>query len=179
MTGKFHRGWGEFGGYKTPEALTYECAAILANGAGVSVGDQMHPDGEMDEETYRLIGEAYSYVESVEDYCFDIQETAKLGIFVANDTVVNEGMGKLLLDSHIDFDVIMPNDDLSRFTTIILPDRMRLDAQTAARVNEFAARGGKVLMLGGSGLKNDGDSFAIDVPFEYLGKSLKSARLRS
>lgn len=171
MTGKFHRGWGEFGGYKTPEALTYECAAILANGAGVSVGDQMHPDGEMDEETYRLIGEAYSYVQSVEDYCFDIQETAKLGIFVAHDTAVNEGMAKLLLDSHIDFDVVMPDDDLSRFTAVILPDRMRLDAQTAQRLNQFTARGGKLILLGGSGLKPEEDSFAIDVPFTYLGKS--------
>jgi hypothetical protein len=33
QTGKFHHMWGEVGGYKSPEALTYECSAILAFGA--------------------------------------------------------------------------------------------------------------------------------------------------
>jgi hypothetical protein len=33
MTGKFHTTWGEFGGFKRPEALRYECAAMLAFGA--------------------------------------------------------------------------------------------------------------------------------------------------
>lgn len=171
MTGKFHRGWGEFGGYKTPEALTYECAAMLANGASVSVGDQMHPDGEMDEETYRLIGKAYSYVEQIEEYCFDTEETAKLGVFVSDDKLVNEGMAKLLLDCHMDFDVVMPEDSLSRFTTVILPDRLRLDAAMGERLDRFVSRGGKVLMLGGSGLKPAQDSFAFQVPFDYWGKS--------
>lgn len=171
MTGKFHRGWGEFGGYKTPEALTYECAAMLANGAGVSIGDQMHPDGEMDEETYRLIGKAYSYVEKIEDYCFDVEETAKLGVFVSDDKVVNEGMAKLLLDCHIDFDVVMPEDSLSRFTTVILPDGLRLNGEMAKNLDRFIAQGGKVLLLGGSGLRKDEDKFALPIPFDYLGRS--------
>jgi len=171
MTGKFHRGWGEFGGYKTPEALTYECAAMLANGAGVSIGDQMHPDGEMDEETYRLIGKAYSYVEKIEDYCFDTEETAKLGVFVSDDKLINEGMAKLLLDCHMDFDVVIPGDDLLRFTTVILPDRLRLDTEAGERLDRFVSRGGKVLLLGGSGLKTEEDKFAFRMPFAYLGRS--------
>lgn len=171
MTGKFHRGWGEFGGYKTPEALTYECAAMLANGAGVSIGDQMHPDGQMDEETYRLIGKAYAYVEKIEDYCFGTRETAKLGVFISDDKVVNEGMAKLLLDCQLDFGVVTPGDDLQRFTTVILPDGLRLDEDAARRLKGFMARGGKVLMLGGSGLKQDEDTFAIATELTYLGRS--------
>ena len=30
MTGRFHTTWGEFGGYKHPNALRYECAVMLA-----------------------------------------------------------------------------------------------------------------------------------------------------
>ena len=52
MTGKFHTTWGEFGGIKHPNALRYECAAMLANGSKCSVGDQLHPDGALDESTY-------------------------------------------------------------------------------------------------------------------------------
>jgi hypothetical protein len=30
MTGKFHKSWGEFGGFKNPAALKYECQQMLA-----------------------------------------------------------------------------------------------------------------------------------------------------
>ncbi|MCK4983573.1 MAG: hypothetical protein KAS17_11650, partial [Victivallaceae bacterium] len=33
MTGKFHTTWGEFGGFKHPDALRYECAAMIAYNA--------------------------------------------------------------------------------------------------------------------------------------------------
>ena len=55
MTGKFHHLWGEVGGYKKPEALLYECGAMLAQGAACSVGDHLHPTGAIDKTTYRTI----------------------------------------------------------------------------------------------------------------------------
>lgn len=171
MTGKFHRAWGEFGGYKTPEALKFECASILSNGAGVSTGDQLHPLGIMDMETYRNIGEAYSYVEKIEEYCFDTKETAKLGVLVSLDESANNAMAKLLLDCQIDFDVVHGEDDLQRFDTIIIPDNYRLSESMGKAFNTYLAQGGKVLILGGGGLKKETDEFAFAVPFEYLGKS--------
>jgi hypothetical protein len=36
---------------------------MLAFGSKCSVGDQLHPDGEMNRDTYELIGAAYSEVE--------------------------------------------------------------------------------------------------------------------
>ena len=30
MSGKFHTAWGEFGGYKHPDAIRYEAAAMIA-----------------------------------------------------------------------------------------------------------------------------------------------------
>lgn len=49
MTGKFNTSWGEFGGFKHPNALRYECDAMLAFGAKCSIGDQAHPSMKMDE----------------------------------------------------------------------------------------------------------------------------------
>lgn len=171
MTGKFHRAWGEFGGFKTPEALRFECAAMLANGARVSVGDQMHPCGEMDMETYKNIGYAYSYVEEIEEYCYDTRETAKLGVMVSLDGKRNEDMAKLLLDCQIDFDVVHNENELERFDTVILPDCYQLNESMGAAFDAYIKKGGKVFMLGGSGLKENGEGFAFDVPFAYQGKS--------
>ena len=45
-----------------------EIALNAANGAKSSVGDQLHPQGEMDMETYRLIGLAYGELEAKEPW---------------------------------------------------------------------------------------------------------------
>ena len=66
MTGRFHKSWADFGGMKPRAALMYECAQMLAHGAGCSVGDQMHPDGTIDKAVYQLIGSVYQYVEKCE-----------------------------------------------------------------------------------------------------------------
>lgn len=171
MTGKFHRAWGEFGGYKTPEALKYECASILSNGAGVSTGDQLHPLGCMDMETYKMIGQAYSYVEQIEEYCFDTKETAKLGVLVSLDSNVNNAMAKLILDCQIDFDVVHGEDDLMRFDTIVIPDNYRLNETMGKAFDAYVASGGKVMILGGGALREDADAFAFSVPFDYERKS--------
>ena len=67
MTGKFHFSWGEFGGYKHPNALIYETALSIAMGAKCSIGDQLSPDGKMDMRTYEIIGQAYSEVAKKEE----------------------------------------------------------------------------------------------------------------
>ena len=145
MTGKFHRSWGEFGGYKTPEALKFECAAMLANGARISVGDQLPPSGRMDPDTYRNIGKAFSYAQQIEEYCFDTAETAKLGIMVSTDSKRNEDIAKLILDCQIDFDVVHCTAELDKFDTVILPDNYRLDPEQGRDFDAYVRKGGKVL----------------------------------
>ena len=80
MTGKFHNTWGEFGGFKRPAALQFECGAMLAYGAKVSVGDQLHPNGEMNLDTYRLIGAAYAEVEAMEPWCDHVKPVARIAL---------------------------------------------------------------------------------------------------
>ena len=80
MTGKFHTTWGEFGGFKHPNALRYECAAMIAFGAKCGVGDQLHPEGKLDPSTYDLIGPAYAEVEAREPWCAGAVPLADIAI---------------------------------------------------------------------------------------------------
>lgn len=80
MTGRFHNRWGEFGGYKHINALRYETSLSIANGAGCSIGDQMHPKGFMDKATYLLIGEVYKEVEVKEEWCKKAVNIADIGL---------------------------------------------------------------------------------------------------
>lgn len=165
MTGKFHTAWGEFGGFKNAEAMRFECASMLAFGARCSIGDQMPPDGAMDLETYRLIGHAYRYVEALEPWAFDTKETTRLGVYLSGDPQADEGLHRMLLEKQLDFDVLLPEDDPSRFDALILPDKVLLTEAEAARIN---SSGCAVLMTGQSGLDTTKTRFLLDAGVAYV-----------
>lgn len=181
MTGKFHTSWGEFGGFKHPNALIYETGLSLACGAAISVGDQLHPSGEMNLSTYNLIGKAYALVEQKEPYCVgakNISDIAVLSCEAYNGdgrngkgTLSNTGACRILLEGKHLFDFIDLEADFSGYKLLILPDQIRLDDALAARVQAYVARGGKVLLTGESGLRSDADAFALDVGAACAGKN--------
>ncbi|MGH2410724.1 MAG: beta-galactosidase, partial [Chloroflexota bacterium] len=80
MTGAFHRSWADFGTVKSQAALDYECFHALALGAKCSIGDQLHPRGALNAETYRRIGATYAAVEAKEPWCVDAAPLAEVGL---------------------------------------------------------------------------------------------------
>ena len=164
MTGKFHTSWGEFGGFKHPNALRYECAAMTAYGARCSVGDQLHPAGELDESTYEIIGRAYREVESKEPWLGDAETVADIGLFSSesvNDThrfcEADEGAARILLEGHYLFDVIDREMSFEKYRLIILPDNIPVDADLKSRLDVFLENGGKIFLTGDSGIGPEGD----------------------
>lgn len=185
MTGKFHTSWGEFGGYKHPNALRYEVALSIANGAKCSIGDQLHPEGEMDEATYRLIGAAYAEVEAKEAWCADVVPVADVGLLsVEACGIVDEhgtGNGKvgrsdvgavrMMLEGKILFDVLDLDSDFTRYKVVILPDRIRIGGTLKAKLDAYLAQGGKLLATGESGLWETAagnTGFALDFGAQWL-----------
>jgi len=169
MTGKFHTSWGEFGGFKPSSALRYECAAMISWSAACSVGDQMHPSGEMDMETYRLIGEAFRYVEEIEDLGIDGEMCANLGLWISGSLPHDQGVANMLLESQHDFEAAGPGRDLGRFRTIILPGGRCLDPAGAALLSAYVAGGGTILALHEGPLDSRENHFALEVGADYLG----------
>ena len=164
MTGKFHTEWGEFGGYKNPDALTYEVLMMAMYGAKCSIGDQMPPSGVMDMETYRIIGQAYRALERIEPWVYPAQPTAGLGVYLSGCAASDEGLHSMLLESHIDFEVVLPGDDLSRFDALVLPDCVKLSDEDAQRLRSFE---GAVVFSAESALR-DG-TFQLDAGVKYAG----------
>ncbi len=184
MTGKFHTTWGEFGGFKHPNALRYEEALCIANGAGCSVGDQMHPDGYMDIATYRLIGEAYSEVEKKEPWLTDVTSVADIAL-LSEEAVrtydksikasgnADTGAARMLLEGNYLFDIIDVKrlvDGIDSYKLLILPDCVRLDDTLTKAIKSFTKKGGKVLASGVSGLGSD-NSFKLSFGCEYVGEN--------
>lgn len=182
MTGKFHTTWGEFGGFKRAAALRYECAAMLAYGAKCSVGDQLHPNGEMNPDTYALIGQAYAEVERKEPWCTGVQPVARIAIASAEtpqDTLrrsteasrADEGVARMLLELHQPFVVLDDQAAWKPYDVVVLPDAYRLTPKRLAKAKAYLNGGGRILAAGGALVDADGTRFALDPGAKLLGRS--------
>ena len=185
MTGKFHTTWGEFGGFKRANALKYECAAMLAFGTKCSIGDQLHPDGALNADTYDLIGAAYSHVEAREDWCEGAAPLSDIALVSpeaamggsmnhhSNDSgaAAEQGASRMLLELHTAFDVVDLDRDLNGYKVVILPDTISLQGDFKTKIENYLEDGGKILISGASGLTPDQTEFALDIGLKLVGKS--------
>lgn len=174
MTGKFHTTWGEYGGFKHPNALKYECSAILAHGAKCSVGDQLHPCGRLDRSTYDLIGEAYKEVEEKEVFCRNVSTVSEVGLlasdFADRKKQSDTGACRILLEGHFLFDVLDAQMDFSKYKVLILPDDCQIDSALKTRLDVYLKQGGKLFLTGRSGFGDDG-KFLFDAGADFFGPS--------
>ena len=145
MTGKFHHAWGEFGGFKNKEALRYECADMLSVGASISVGDHLHPSGELDESTYAMIGHAFDYSKKLEPYSLGTRAYTDLAIWKSHVYESNLGASKLLQVMHLEYDLVGPGDDLSKYSALILPDKVNFSEDDKSVLMQYTAGGGKII----------------------------------
>ena len=182
QTGKFHTSWGEFGGYKRPVALEYECAAMVAASARCSIGDQLHPSGRMDEATYATIGPAYRRVEKLEPFALGATPVSEIALVSAAAHAAQTGRGeisrhdesddgaaRMLLELHEMFDVIDLDADFSHYRLLVLPDKITLSGALRERIGRYLSGGGKLILSGASGMLPDESAFAIGLDADYAG----------
>jgi hypothetical protein len=170
MSGKFHKSWGEFGGFKHSDAIKYEAAAMISNGASCNFGDQLHPSGEMDIETYRNIGRAYEYVEKIEKYGLGGVPVSKLGIWLTLNTNADQGIVNILLETHKDF-IVANEQNLSGLELLIIPSQSCLSEDQAQKINDWVKKGGRMIIFGEGALDKQGKRFILDIGAEYIGSS--------
>ncbi len=166
MSGKFHKAWGEFGGFKSAAALKYEAATMVAFGAACNFGDQLHPSGEMDRATYANLGEAYAYVKKIENYGVGGISAARLGLYMTEDLQAVEGATRMVLEEQLNFNVVNTLKDWRDIDVLVLPTGVVL-AKDAERIKAFVARGGKVLTFSSSFMLDGKELF--DAGVEYVG----------
>lgn len=183
MTGKFHTHWGEVGGYKLPEAMLYECGAMLAQGARCSIGDHLHPTGQIDKSTMEIIKPAYKWIAEREDWAKDSVNRADVGLLslesVSEHSLAgmpphhvhaDEGAVRVLLESRFTFDVLDPQSDFEGYRVIILPDAIPVAGALKSKLEAYVAGGGRVLLTGKSGI-DDETGFQVDVGAKWHGTS--------
>lgn len=170
MSGKFHKSWGEFGGFKNADAIKYEAAAMISYGASCNFGDQLHPSGAMDIETYRNIGKAYEYVEKIEKYGLGGMPVSKLGMWLTLNDKADHGVVNILLETHNDF-IVANENNLDQLELLIIPSQQCLTDKQSQKINDWVKRGGKLIVFGEGAMDKSGQKFALDMGVDYLGTS--------
>lgn len=168
MSGKFHTAWGEFGGFKHPDAIEYEAASMVAFGAACNFGDQLHPSGLMDMETYRNIGQAYKYVEKIEEYGQGGLPAADLGLWMQMNGDPEMGTSQMLLELQIDFN-IAHSDNLGDFKALIVPSRPVTGKENINAIQKYIDQGGKVIFMAQGAMNGKQSDFVFDVGAGLLG----------
>ena len=169
MSGKFHKAWGEFGGFKHPDAIKYEAATMIAFGAAANFGDQLHPSGEMDMATYRNIGQAFEYVKRIEDYGPGGAPVSNLGVWLSLDTAADHGLVRMLLELHYDF-LLADAGNLEQLDVVLLPSQAELTEKDAEALSRFMGDGGAVIAFGRSVFADGGEAL-LDAGVRLVGDS--------
>jgi len=165
MTGAFHRSWGDFGTVRNQAALDYECFNMLAQATKCSVGDHLHPRGQLNPRTYERIGRTYRSVKEKEPWCEDAKAVVEIGCLLnpgaarTNESAV--GVNGMLTQLHHQFDYIDRESDFSRYRLLILADNQRLDAALGDKLAAYVSSGGALLLSHESGLDESGKEFSL------------------
>lgn len=180
MTGKFHKVWADFGSYKNQAALEYESFLALAHGAKCSIGDQMYPDGSLQEATYDLIGSVYQEVEKLEKY--NEGSEAVTQIAVLHPGIVEKSIEKvdlslagavnILNEGHYQFDIVDSQMDWSQYKLLILADKIVLNGELKEKIVHYLRKTkGKIIASYKSGLIEGEEEFPAEWGLDYKGEN--------
>jgi hypothetical protein len=171
MTGAFHRSWGDFGTVRNQTALDYECFSMLAQATMCSIGDHLHPGGQLNKVTYTRVRQTYQSVEEKEPWCQGAKAVTEIGSLITYDAAdgvdSDLGMAEMLTQLRQQYDLIDPSADFSKYKVLILPDSHRLDDGLQRKLVDYLASGGKLILSNESGLDHEGKRFVLPIGAEY------------
>ena len=174
MSGKFHTTWGEFGGFKYADALKYEAASMISHGVRCNFGDHLHPSGLMDMCTYENIGYAFEYIEKMEEFGIGGKPHSNVALVLSGNPEADEGISKMLLEEHIEYEVIGQGATLNKireYQLIIISSGVVLEKSLIQKLKKFINENGKIIFVGEGALNEDKKEFIFDIGAKYVGNS--------
>lgn len=183
MTGRFHKGWGDFGGIRTFHSLRFDCLGSIAGGASCMVGDHLHPRGNLEPPVYRLIGEIFDEIKEIEPWVEHTTPCADIAIIhpglsrwpakLTNqeDLFAVQGTARMLSELKYQFDVRIDTEELSRYKVLILPDTVSLNQNQIESLESYLESGGKIIASSWSLVNREKEEFCIkEYPVSFEGE---------
>lgn len=143
MSTRFWHMWGDFGRVNDQALLTYETAVSYANGVGLTIGDQLHPNGRLEPAVYKVIGQAYQLGKTLDPYIHGAS-------FVPYVAYLRQDLtgSAVVLDNGIHFNVVDENQSLDHYTALVIPKVEDVSERYLSKLTQFVDNGGKVIAFG-------------------------------
>ena len=174
MTGRFHRSWGDFGGIRTEASLEYDCLYGLANGMRTTIGDHIHPRGDLNHAVYDLVKRIYDRLQRLEPWLDDAVAVTEVGVVAPQhgfggldvDARVQgqealKGAVRMFCELKMQFDVLPNKMSWDGYKLLVLPDHVALDEQASKKIRVHLDNGGTILSTGWSGLDPQQSDFGF------------------
>jgi len=169
MTGKFHTTWGDFHSFKNFASLEYECYQALSLNCRCLIGDQLPPSGKIERPVYELVGRVFGEVERKEPWCHGAKALTDIAVLAGEGESMRGATGMLVEGGH-QFEVLDNSMDFSRFKVVVLPDRVSMTDELAAKIDEYVTKGGFVLASFEAGMDEEKKRFVVKcLPVEFAG----------
>jgi len=143
--------------------IKWEVATILANGSAVSVVDVTYPDGRLEKEVYKRLGDVFAEAQKRKEYLLNAEPLKYVALYYSQNTKdfyardelgkyipFFDGAYKALVEAHIPVEIVSDRhlaDDkgLEDFKVLILPNSVCLSHDQCESIRRFV-RSGKGLV---------------------------------
>ena len=180
MTGRFQASWGDFGGIKPQAALEFECFRAQAMGGAMSIGDQLLPNGTLEEDSIALIGAVYEQMASADAFYEGSEPLPTIGILTANNPQMEpEELGKsdegaILMCEELHYDSRLFDGDCLDFhglPLVIVSDTTELTEAQAGHLRDYYSQGGSLIVTHRGGFSKEGKWLLDFLPLQMLGEA--------
>jgi len=188
MTGRFQASWGDFGGVRTAPSVEYDCIYGIANAVPPTIGDHFHPRGDLNRAVMALDKAVYANLQPLQPWIEGAEPVVEMANLVKADypgywwaggdraqqkavaVQALKSATRMLCELNMQFDNASTASSWDKYSVLVLPDEIEVDAELAARLQAHLDGGGAIVSTGCSGLDPEHKGFALDAwGLEYQG----------
>lgn len=166
ITHSFYQNWREFGTVKNHVQMNYEVCQMAFSGFGVSLGDELEPDGTFESRRFGVLRGGYRLADRLNELCdHGGSPVREVAVIAADSSAAQEdgqpvskgrdsfvrGMLKLLTESNFQTAIIDLEEDFSPYKCLMAQASQLESSEVRARIDSFIEQGGKVFVLGTAG----------------------------
>jgi len=160
LVSRFQGPWMDYGTLRTPDQLRFDVGRVLSLTNHVSMGDHRHPDGTLDREVYRRIGDVYAEAEACAPWLDDARPCREAGLlteiqrgtaFFPALTEETLHAARVLEELGVQFDLFEVESDLPDLPLLIWPGTQPATPALRAQLERHLANGAALLAMDAAG----------------------------
>lgn len=156
MSGRFQNSWGDFGGVKPVASMQNDLYDAMMNSFGICYGDHLHPVDGFENEVVARVTKVMEEKLAYEPYTENSDNVVEVGVIIHSNTVTRrlpyfaKGAARMLKELKVQYNIYDENGHFENdgVKLLIIAQEAEYPAEFKARLQDFVAKGGKVIFAG-------------------------------